>query len=64
MIYQHRSNFNNENKECPTCVIADFRIHSFRNVRIEILEHVEGKINRLARENDFIFSCRQFFLMV
>lgn len=60
-INQHRSNVNNENNECPTFEISHFRINSFSNIRIEILEHVEDKNNRLARENDFMLRFRTIY---
>lgn len=36
--------------------ISHFWIYSFINVWIEILEHVEDKNDKFARENDFIFN--------
>lgn len=58
-INQHRLDVYNENRECPTFEILNFRIHDFLN--IQILEHVEDKSNRLARKNDFIVNFKNVF---
>lgn len=53
-INQHHSNINDQNNEYHTVEIWHFRIHSFSNIRTEILEHLEDKNNTLAKENDFM----------
>lgn len=60
-INLHRSNVNSDDKKYPTFEILHFRLHSFSNIRIEILAFEQDKKARLSKENDFMFKFRTIY---